>query len=288
MINSALFHNYLSQELGLGPFLNARPVSGGDVNQAYQFNFDKGSVFLKYQPEASRHFFESEAYALRALCEQDIIAIAEPLLCASFEGEQFLVLKWISEGIRASNYASNLASGLAAIHRISADQFGWPQDNFIGTLAQSNLELSTWAEFYFYQRLERQFALAYDHGLTNSKDRKQLESLGRNLNSLLPAEKPALLHGNLWSGNAIANSLGLPVLIDPSSYFGHREMDLAMMKLFGGFEPEVFRQYQEQFPLEGAWEERIPIHQLYPLLVHLNLFGGSYLGSCRAIWQGFN
>jgi fructosamine-3-kinase len=103
----------------------------------------------------------------------------------------------------------------------------------------------------------------------------------------VPKEKPALLHGDLWSGNVISDEKGAPVWIDPAVYYGHREMDLAMMKLFGGFSEAVFSTYQEHFPLEANWQERIPYHQLYPLLVHLNLFGSSYYPACRQIWLSF-
>lgn len=176
---------------------------------------------------------------------------------------------------------------MAQLHRNSSSQFGWKKNNYIGALLQLNSEREQWWEFYAECRLEPLFAKAFDQGYLESGDRRSLEALINRLEELIPKESPALLHGDLWSGNCISNPKGEPLLIDPAVYYGHREMDLAMMKLFGGFGARVFQAYNEEFPLEKDWEERLSIHQLYPLLVHLNLFGSTYLASCRRVWEPF-
>jgi len=166
---------------------------------------------------------------------------------------------------------------LAELHRFGAPCFGWERDNFIGTLPQRNRAEDSWADFFWSQRLEPQLARAIAAGLASSRLRSGLERLGSKLTELVgPSEPPARLHGDLWGGNLHVDAEGAPCLIDPAAYGGHREIDLSMMRLFGGFGERVFRAYDEVFPFAPGYAERIALYQLYPLLVHLNLFGGSY------------
>lgn len=288
MINSASFHKYLEEILGLGTYLNHQRLTGGDINDAYSIDFTGGKVFLKTKSDVTQAFFEAEADGLQALhSAQSQLHVPQVLACDQFEGQAFLALEFIEEGPKSDSFASNFGRGLAALHQKEADAFGWPKSNYIGSLLQRNDRSSSWTDFYFSSRLEPLFSRAFDSAYVNRRDKKALTGLVYHLDALLPQESPALIHGDLWAGNHLCTKDGKGVLIDPAVYYGHREMDLAMMLLFGGYGQETFSSYQEEHPLEPGFEERVPIHQLYPLLVHLYLFGSSYLGSCREVWMPF-
>jgi fructosamine-3-kinase len=174
--------------------------------------------------------------------------------------------------------------GLARLHKTTQNTFGLHYDNYIGSLTQSNTPpADSWTEFFIHQRLEPMLKMAVDSGKAEPDLIPKFESLYSKLDEIFPQEKPALLHGDLWSGNCMADDNGDPVIYDPAVYYGHREMDLAMTKLFGGFESEFYEAYQEEFPLEKHWEQRIAICNLYPLLAHVNLFVGSYIQSIKNI-----
>src|SRR6185436_7332699 len=169
--------------------------------------------------------------------------------------------------------------GLAALHKFGAPYFGLDHDNFIGSLDQANDRRAAWADFYRDLRLEPLVARAAERGLVGVQLRRDFERLFERLDSLVgPAEAPARLHGDLWGGNLHVDERGQPCLIDPAVYGGHREIDLAMMRLFGGYGPRVFDAYEEAWPLSEGHERRTPLYQLYPLLVHVNLFGSGYVG----------
>jgi fructosamine-3-kinase len=171
---------------------------------------------------------------------------------------------------------------LAALHAFGASSFGLDYDNFIGRLEQSNAAAEDWASFYWSSRLEPQLRLATDRGLIEHGTRSSFDVLRRVLPERVgPEEPPSRLHGDLWGGNLHADETGQPCLIDPAVYGGHREVDLAMMRLFGGFGERVFAAYDHARPLAPAAGERVSLYQLYPLLVHVNLFGSSYVGSLK-------
>jgi fructosamine-3-kinase len=197
------------------------------------------------------------------------------------EGEPcFLVLELLSSGRPQRDFDECLGRGLAQLHRAGAPAFGLERDNFIGSLPQRNRAHAGWAEFFWLERLEPQLARAVATGRASSRLRSGLERLASKLTQLVgPAEPAARLHGDLWSGNLHVDEDGAPCLIDPAVYGGHREVDLAMMRLFGGFGESVFRAYQEAWPLAPGHAERVALYQLYPLLVHVNLFGGGYVES---------
>ncbi|HEY6558760.1 MAG TPA: fructosamine kinase family protein [Polyangiaceae bacterium] len=272
-----------SVEAALGARISrSRPLSGGDINEAYALELADGRrVFLKTNAHADAAMFLAEARGLawleqaRCLRVPSVVAVAS----GSREAPGFLVLELIESARRCSDFDERLGRGLADLHRSGTASFGLDHDNFIGRLPQSNRVQSSWPEFYWQQRLLPQLERAAQAGHVSVALRKRFDRLEQRLPEWVgPAEPPSRLHGDLWGGNLHVDERGLPCLIDPAVYGGHREIDLAMMRLFGGFGSRVFEAYREAFPLAPEHEQRVPLYQLYPLLVHVNLFGASYVG----------
>jgi fructosamine-3-kinase len=282
----------ISAQLGAA-VRDARPVSGGDINRAFRATLDDGrSVFVKSHPRPPRArsggpgMFAAEAVGLRWLGEAGAIRVPEVLACGDGGdgAPAFLALEWIEPGRRAGGHDEQLGRGLAALHRAGAEAFGLHHDNFIAVLPQENAPLEGWPEFYRARRLEPQLRMAVDAGSATAAMREGFARLWPRLETLCgDPEPPARLHGDLWGGNAMTDSAGAPVLIDPAVYGGHREIDLAMMRLFGGFSGRVFAAYAESYPLADGHAERVGLYQLYPLMVHVNLFGGGYAGQVESI-----
>ena len=252
-------------------------VSGGDINDAHEAQLADGRwVFVKSNREAPAGMFEAEARGLDWLGQARALRVPEVIA----QGPSFLVLECIRPGPRKPDFDERLGRGLAALHRWGAPSFGLDHDNFIGRLPQSNRPLPTWAEFYRERRLLPQLQLAIAGQRASPAMRRGFDRLLARLEERVgPPEPPARLHGDLWGGNAMVDEQGMPCLIDPAVHGGHREVDLAMMRLFGGFGSRVFAAYHEAFPLSPGHEERVPLYQLYFLMVHVNLFGGSYVAS---------
>jgi len=252
-------------------------VAGGDINAAHQARLADGRrVFVKSNPEEPPGMFAAEARGLAWLAEAHALRVPSVLA----QGPGFLVLEHLEAGRRRRDFDEALGRGLAALHRAGAPSFGLDHDNFIGRLPQANGPKATWAEFYRERRLEPQLRLAVQGRLASPAMRRGFDRLLPRLEDLVGSpEPPARLHGDLWGGNAMADEQGQPCLIDPAVYGGHREVDLAMMRLFGGFGSRVFAAYEEAFPLPPGSEDRVPLYQLYFLMVHVNLFGGSYVAS---------
>jgi fructosamine-3-kinase len=233
--------------------------------------------------------FAAEARGLRFLDEARALRIPR-VLAASTEHARpgFLLLEFIRSARPRRGFDDELGRGLAQLHRAGAGGFGYAQPNFIGRLPQANRAHDTWADFYRAERLEPQLRSAIDAGRAPAGLARDFERLFARLTELVGAtEPPARLHGDLWGGNLHVDEDGAPCLIDPAVYGGHREMDLAMMRLFGGFSERVFSAYAEAFPLTAGHEERVALCQLYPLLVHVNLFGGGYVESVRRALSGY-
>jgi fructosamine-3-kinase len=265
------------------PVASARPVSGGDINRAFAVSLRDGRrLFVKSNGRAPAGMFGAEARGLAWLGEA--AALRVPGVVAV--GEAFLALELIEAAAPARDFDERLGRGLAALHLRGAPRFGLDHDNFIGRLPQDNAAVAgdTWVAFYRERRLEAQLRMAVDEGLASSRMRRGFDRLFDALSELVgPPEPPARLHGDLWGGNLLCDEKGAPCLCDPAVYGGHREIDLAMMSLFGGFGRRVFAAYDEAFPLADGHAERVAIYQLYPLMVHVNLFGGSYVGQVESL-----
>jgi fructosamine-3-kinase len=258
----------------------AEPIAGGDINDAYRLELASGRrVFAKTHAGADPRMFPCEARGLAWLGEARALRVPEVLAVSADSDEtSFLVLEHLQPGRRRTDFDERLGRGLAELHRAGPLELGLDHDNFIGSLRQSNRGRATWAEFFCHERLGAQLELRNAKRLLPTSVRRSFDRLIENIDEHVgPPEPTARLHGDLWGGNLHIAPDGEPVLIDPAVYGGHREMDLAMMRLFGGFNARVFAAYQESHPLTAGHEERVSLWQLYPLLVHVNLFGASYV-----------
>lgn len=269
----------LEQTLGR-PVTRATGLGGGSINDAYEVTLANGSrLFVKTHASPPEGMFEAEARGLRWLEEAGTIRVPHVLAISDTE-PAYLALELLAPAKRKRGFDEDLGRSLAALHAYGAPSFGLDHDNFIGRLPQSNTPQEDWPAFYWLQRLEPQLRLASDRGLIRGATRTRFAALHKALPDLVgPGEPPSRLHGDLWGGNLHVDDSGAPCLIDPAAYGGHREIDLAMMRLFGGFGPRVFAAYDEAFPLAPGSQRRVSLYQLYPLLVHVNLFGGSYVSS---------
>jgi fructosamine-3-kinase len=272
-------------ELLGAPVVSVQPLAGGDINEAYAVELSDGRpLFVKVNASAPPLLFESEARGLHWLREAGALRVPEVLAVSprTADAPSFLVLELLEPGRRVHDFDERLGRGLAQLHRFGAPHFGLDRDNFIASLPQPNGSAPTWAEFYRERRLLPLFERARHQGLTDSRIDRAMDRVLRRLDELSgPPEPPARLHGDLWGGNLHVDGQGQPTLIDPAVYGGHREIDLAMMQLFGGFGPTVFEAYEDVYPSSPGRRERLSLYQLYPLLVHLNLFGAGYAARVR-------
>ncbi len=255
------------------------PVHGGDVSESYRVELASGSVvFAKTHRRPPPGFFLTEAIGLAWLREAGAVAVPEVL--AVVEEPAVLVLEWVEAGAAASTTEADLGRGLAALHRAGAPCFGRQDRRTTGSRRLPNEPYDTWAEAYAANRLRPLARLARDAGALPDRAVRGLEQVADRLVELGgPPEPPARLHGDLWAGNRLIGAGGVNWLIDPAAHGGHREFDLAMMRLFGGFGPDCFAAYDEAFPLADGWKDRVPLHQLAPLAVHAIKFGGHYAGA---------
>ncbi len=254
----------------------AERIGGGDIGDSFRVSLASGGVaFVKHYHDAPSGLAACEARGLEWLAQAEAeIRIPRRLGYAS----DWLALEWIETRPPAPEFDCLLGEGLAGLHGAAPPRFGFGEANWIGTLPQTNDVRPSWADFYGANRIRPLQRRASDAGLLPGALSRRLDRLVEDLPQLVGADEPvARLHGDLWSGNVLVDERGLPCLIDPACYGGHREVDLAMMKLFGGFEDAVFEAYERASPLSPESGARVALYQIYPLLVHLCLFGGSYL-----------
>ncbi len=261
-------------------------VSGGDINEARKLILKDRSLFLKYNIGVdAQRMFETEKKGLELLGAGGQIAVPEVIYQQSAEDYAFLILEFVENKRPASDtFWKDFGASLAQLHKENTQEnFGLDHSNFIGSLPQSNDFHDNWAGFYRQERIEPQVRMAYNDSLLPKGTLSLFEKLYYKFPDLFPPEPPTLIHGDLWSGNFLCSQNNEPYLIDPSVSYANREMDLGMSKLFGGFTPNFYDSYDEQYPLEKEWEDRMDLYQLYYLLVHVNLFGGSYTASVMSI-----
>lgn len=262
---------------------HAIPVGGGDINQTFRLDAEDGeSYFLKLNDARHHAMFIAEAAGLNALADSQTLRVPRPVAVGTAEGLCFLALEHLPLGGRGE--ARQLGTRLAAMHRITAERFGFAQDNYIGTTPQPNNWNSDWLDFWREERLGFQLRLAARNGHGGA-----LQKLGAELMDALPAffvdydPLPSLLHGDLWGGNHGYLVDGTPAIFDPAVYFGDRECDLAMTTLFGGYPPEFYAAYQAEWPLDAGHARRRDLYNLYHILNHANLFGGGYIQQAQRI-----
>jgi fructosamine-3-kinase len=254
-------------------------IGGGSINEAYRINFSNKYIFCKIN-SASKfpQLFLKEKHGLEIIAQQPIIKTPWVIDCFEHEGEQILLLEWINEGERTEAFWKKFGEQLAALHQLSNDAFGLNEDNYMGSVPQQNNLDPDWSNLLIHQRLQPLIIKCSEKKLLTSTHQRQFEKLFIHLPDIFePVDKPSLIHGDLWSGNFMCNQAGEPVLIDPAVYYGHRSMDLAMTTLFGGFGQRFYDAYNYHFPFPANYKQQWQVCNLYPLLIHLYLFGGSYL-----------
>lgn len=269
----------LGRALG-GRVQQLRSLGGGSINDAYRASLDDGrEVFVKTRGKVVPGMYEREAEGLRWLAEPGALRVPSVLHAC----DDFLALTFIAPAGRTGDFDRRLGEGLAQVHRAGAAQLGLERDNFIGPLPQPNTSEADWATFYGEQRLRPMVERAARSGRCDPQTARRFERLIERLPQLCgPQEPPSRLHGDLWSGNVHSDEQGHPCLIDPAVYGGHREVDLAMLQLFGSPSSAFLDAYNACYPLAPGAADRVALYELYPLLVHVNLFGGGYLSQAQA------
>ncbi len=271
-----------------------KQVAGGDINEAYRLTLSDGMhIFMKSNQGKSVSFFQREAEGLAAIAETGAISTPQVFGCGTGEnGGAFLLLEFVESRRPGKDYQEILAQQLARMHQSRTENFvtggiyGFVQDNYIGANPQVNTPCKSWTEFFRDCRLKPQFLQASDY-FGKEEWKKITELLERTGEILTEPEYPSLVHGDLWAGNVMTGRDGLAWLTDPAACVGHREADLAMTELFGGFSGKFYEAYREAAPLQPGYEKRRDFYNLYHLLNHLNLFGRSYLSSVRRIVEEY-
>lgn len=276
---------YIAEENSF-EILEVTSLGGGDINQVFLITTTGAGKFVVKLNSSEKYpgMFQAEKEGLEELSASKTFKIPAVINNGKIDGNSYLLLEYLESGTPGGSFWENFGEKLASLHKKTASQFGFHNDNYIGSLPQKNSRTSGAAEFYVNQRLIPQLQLAREQNFELSTSDHFLRNIADNI----PNEPPSLVHGDLWSGNYIATTEGTPALIDPAVAYAPREMDLAMMKLFGGFNRKVFQIYEEEFPLEKGFEDRVQLWQLYYLLVHLNIFGKGYRNQVMNIIRQYN
>lgn len=268
-------------------YINSDRISGGDINSSFSVETDKGTYFLKINSAvAYPEMFAKEAEGLKALKQASLFKIPDVIATGEHGDKQYLFMELLEKSYPSKEIWKTFAEALAQLHKISNDYFGLTDFNYIGSLRQQNDYTKSWVEFYTSQRIIPLVEILFNKMLFMKQDVDAAEKLCNCLAEIFPEEAPSLVHGDLWGGNfmAVKSEKGtVPSIYDPAVYFGHREMDLGMTLLLGGFDNSIYDFYNDFFALEKNWRERVPLTQLYPLLVHAILFGGGYVSRCSEI-----
>ena len=283
----SIIDDAISKAIG-EPFItqNTRAVGGGSINSASVIHSEKHSFFLKTNSLGFADMFEAEFDGLQELANVNAIRVPKAICTGTTDSQVFLVLENLNMHSGSPQAASVLGRHLAQLHKTQADQFGWFRDNTIGSTRQVNQYSNNWVDFYREHRLQFQLALAEENGFDGELQQlgdRLCEDLARFFKDYEPY--PALLHGDLWSGNyAYVNDE--PVIFDPATYYGDREADIAMTELFGGFPAAFYQAYNAELPLDKGYEQRKNLYNLYHILNHLNLFGSGYYAQAINMLKG--
>ncbi|MEM6714378.1 MAG: fructosamine kinase family protein [Cyanobacteria bacterium P01_C01_bin.147] len=251
-----------------------RSISGGSINQAFRITDGDRDYFLKLNQAAQYAMFEAEALGLREMAETQTIRVPKPICWGTAERSCYIVMEYLPLGNSSRDSWYQMGQDLAAMHRVTSDRgFGWQRNNTIGDTPQKNPWTVDWVEFFVEHRLRYQFQLADRRG-TFRRQEELLAAVPTLLASHTP--EPSLVHGDLWSGNASVTADATPVILDPATYYGDREVDIAMSELFGRFPQPFYDGYDAAYALESGYETRKILYNLYHILNHFNLFGGGY------------
>ena len=258
--------------------------SGGDTCDSWELTLVSGArVFLKTHAAPPAEMFAAEAAGLTELRRSGTVRVPAVI----HADPSFLLLEFIAPGVAGNACSRRLGHALARLHRTEAPCFGFLMDNWCGTTPQPNPRDTDGHAFFANHRLLFQAGRAHAAGLLGASDLRRVDAIAARLENLVPAQAPALLHGDLWHGNVFADTRGEAVLVDPAAYWGWPEADLAMTRLFGGFDEAFYDAYRELRPLEPGWEQRVPLYNLYHLLNHLNLFGSAWLPRVREVLDAY-
>ncbi|MFN2458418.1 MAG: fructosamine kinase family protein [Chitinophagaceae bacterium] len=254
-------------------------VEGGCINKTYKLTLpDNRNFFCKVNSvTALPGIFSAEKNGLQLLANQKVIKVPDLIGAAAMETHQVLILEWIDKGIPNNNFWKTFGERLALLHAVSNNAFGLNENNYMGSVPQSNKWTPFWTDFFKEQRLEPLVKQCYNKKLLKKIHLQQFEKIYQQLPDIFNEETPSLLHGDLWAGNFMCNENSEPVLIDPAVYYGHHSVDLAMTTLFGGFDKVFYDAYNYHSPFPENHSEQWAACNLYPLLIHLLLFGSSYL-----------
>ncbi|CCI16252.1 conserved hypothetical protein [Microcystis aeruginosa PCC 9806] len=262
----------------------SRPVSGGCINQGYAVSGNGLIYFVKINQANQEAMFAAEALGLKQIHATQTIRVPEPICWGIAEKSSYLVLEWLEFGGGNSQSWEKMGQNLAHLHQVSlSDRFGWQCNNTIGSTPQINTISNNWADFFAHQRIGYQLRLAKERGGNFPDEDQVIPAISEILSQHQP--HPSLVHGDLWSGNAAITVDGEPVILDPATYWGDREVDLAMTELFGGFPAAFYRGYNDVFPLDAGYQQRKTLYNLYHILNHFNLFGGGYASQANRMLQ---
>ena len=262
----------------------SHPVSGGCINQGYAVSGNGLIYFVKINQANQEAMFAAEALGLKQIHATKTIRVPEPICWGIADKSSYLVLEWLEFGGGNSQSWEKMGQNLAHLHQVSlSDRFGWHCNNTIGSTPQINTISNNWADFFAHQRIGYQLRLAKERGGNFPDEDQVIPAISEILSQHQP--HPSLVHGDLWSGNVAITVDGEPVILDPATYWGDREVDLAMTELFGGFPAAFYRGYNDVFPLDAGYQKRKTLYNLYHILNHFNLFGGGYASQANRMLQ---
>ncbi len=284
MINETIknvVENLLSMEVGDKVVVQSFHPYGSSISTSFRIDTNRGSYFIKTnQKSRFPEMYEAEERGLKVLADADCFRVPEVFAVGQSGNNSFILMEFLEEVPRAKNLFENFGRDLAKLHRVSWKAFGLAHSNYIGSLRQTNAPRGKWVPFFIEERLQPMLKMAVDSRKLEGSITVRFEKLYKKIEDLIPDEPASLLHGDLWSGNFI--SLGeKAAILDPAVYYGNREMDIAMSRLFGGFPEDFYKSYSSEFPLLPGWEDRVDLYNLYPILVHVNLFGSDYISRLK-------